>query len=66
MTITDLDLGTSDLEEMFRAPDSQVPATGQLFTGKPTYVVQRPEIRNEYKKASGSSDGARTYDTTAT
>lgn len=65
MTITDLDLSTRGLEEMFQAPDAPVPATGHLFTGSPVYVVQGPEIRNDYKKASGSSDGAKTYDTTA-
>ena len=29
-------------------------------------VVQAPDIRNDYKKCAGSSDGAKTYDTTAT
>ena len=29
-------------------------------------VVQAPDIRNDYKKCAGSSDAAKTYDTTAT
>ncbi|WP_157430047.1 hypothetical protein [Actinomadura oligospora] len=37
-----------------------------LFDGDLVLIVQGPEIRNDYKKTAGSSDGAKTYDTTAT
>lgn len=37
-----------------------------LFLGPARLVVQAPDIRNDYKKCAGSSDGAKTYDTTAT
>ena len=40
--------------------------TGGLFLGPIRLVVQAPDIRNDYKKCAGSSDGAKTYDTTAT
>jgi hypothetical protein len=36
-----------------------------LFLGPVRLVVQAPDIRNDYKKSAGSSDGAKTYDTTA-
>lgn len=36
-----------------------------LFIGKARRRVQSPAETHEYKKVSGSSDGARTYDTTA-
>jgi hypothetical protein len=39
---------------------------GGLFLGPVRLIVQAPEIRNDYKKCAGSSDGAKTYDTTAT
>ncbi len=42
------------------------PGTGGLFLGPVRLVVQAPDIRNDYKKCAGSSDGAKTYDTTAT
>ena len=42
------------------------PATGELFCGPARLIVQAPDIRNDYKKSAGSSDGAKTYDTTAT
>jgi hypothetical protein len=37
-----------------------------LFLGPVRLIVQAPDIRNDYKKCAGSSDGAKTYDTTAT
>jgi hypothetical protein len=40
--------------------------TEGLFLGPVRLVVQAPDIRNDYKKCAGSSDGAKTYDTTAT
>jgi hypothetical protein len=42
------------------------PVTGDLFRGPAHLIIQAPDIRNDYKKSAGSSDGARTYDTTAT
>ena len=42
------------------------PGTGGLFLGPVRLVVQAPDIRNDYKKAAGSSDGAKPYDPTAT
>jgi hypothetical protein len=39
---------------------------GGLFLGPVRLIVQAPDIRNDYKKCAGSSDGAKTYDTTAT
>ncbi|WP_267241721.1 hypothetical protein [Streptomyces sp. PR69] len=36
-----------------------------LFTTKAHRRVQTPAECHEYKKVSGSSDGAKTYDTTA-
>ncbi|MBA9002246.1 MULTISPECIES: hypothetical protein [Thermomonospora] len=65
MTITAPDTGRASLPEAFIAPDMQGPDVDHLFTGAPRYVVQTPPVRNDYKKASGSSDGAKTYDTTA-
>jgi len=45
------------------APDG--PDTEELFCTTTTLRVQAPGIRNDYKKCAGSSDGGRTYDTTA-
>lgn len=42
------------------------PDSGELFRGPVRLAVQAPGIRNDYKKCAGSSDGAKTYDTTAT
>lgn len=42
------------------------PGTRKLFCGPIRLIVQAPDIRNDYKKSAGSSDGAKTYDTTAT
>ncbi|MFB7496812.1 hypothetical protein ACFC09_19375 [Streptomyces sp. NPDC056161] len=38
----------------------------KLFITKVQRRVQSPAETHEYKKVSGSSDGAKTYDTTAT
>lgn len=40
--------------------------TQGLFLGPVCLIIQAPDIRNDYKKCAGSSDGAKTYDTTAT
>lgn len=40
-------------------------ASTELFISPARQVVQSPEQSHEYKKSSGSSDGAHTYDTTA-
>jgi len=37
-----------------------------LYCGPVRLVVQAPDIRNDYKKCAGSSDGAKTYDTAST
>jgi hypothetical protein len=42
------------------------PDTGCLFVSPVRLIVQAPDVRNDYKKCAGSSDGAKTYDTTAT
>jgi hypothetical protein len=42
------------------------PNPAALFLGPVRLVIQAPDIRNDYKKCAGSSDGAKTYDTTAT
>ena len=59
-----LDLGS--LLAAFEPTDWDAPDTGGLFLGPVRLVVQAPDIRNDYKKCAGSSDGAKTYDTTAT
>jgi hypothetical protein len=61
--------GPPDLEALlaaFQPGRCDIPETEELFLGPVRLVVQAPDIRNDYKKASGSSDGAKTYDTTAT
>ena len=50
----------------FEPADWDAPDTGELFRGPVRLIVQAPDIRNDYKKCAGSSDGAKTYDTTAT
>jgi hypothetical protein len=50
----------------FEPAGQEGPDTEQLFRGPALLIVQAPDIRNDYKKSAGSSDGARTYDTTAT
>lgn len=42
------------------------PENEELYCGPVRLVVQAPDIRNDYKKCAGSSDGAKTYDTTST
>jgi hypothetical protein len=46
--------------------DQDAPGTGELFCRPARLIIQAPDIRNDYKKCAGSSDGAKTYDTTAT
>lgn len=48
----------------FFPPTKTIPAT-HLFITAARMVVQSPEQSHEYKKSSGSSDAAHTYDTTA-
>lgn len=48
----------------FFPPTNTIPAPG-LFATAARVVVQSPEQSHEYKKSSGSSDAAHTYDTTA-
>jgi hypothetical protein len=58
-----------DLESLLAAFEPtgwDAPETGGLFSGPVRLVVQAPDVRNDYKKCAGSSDGAKTYDTTAT
>jgi hypothetical protein len=50
----------------FEPTGFDAPGTEGLFLGPVRLVVQAPDIRNDYKKCAGSSDGAKTYDTTAT
>ncbi|GAB2515257.1 hypothetical protein [Nocardiopsis aegyptia] len=47
----------------FMPPHSTTPAI-DLFASPARAVVQSAEQSHEYKKSSGSSDGAHTYDTT--
>ncbi|MFF1717225.1 hypothetical protein [Streptomyces sp. NPDC058268] len=47
-------------------PAKRTTCTERLFTTKANRRVQTPGECHEYKKTSGSSDGAKTYDTTAT
>lgn len=61
--------GAPDLElllDAFEPTGWDTPDTGGLFLGPVQLTVQAPGIRNDYKKCAGSSDGAKTYDTTAT
>ena len=50
----------------FEPAEHDGPDTDGLFRGGARMIVQAPDIRNDYKKCAGSSDGAKTYDTTAT
>jgi hypothetical protein len=50
----------------FESAEQDTPDIGALFRGPVRLIVQAPDIRNDYKKCAGSSDGAKTYDTTAT
>lgn len=47
-------------------PSPRARSLEKLFTAKARRRLQSPAETHEYKKVSGSSDGARTYDTTAT
>lgn len=60
------EVSVSGLLAEFEPTGTDDPGTEELFCGPICLVVQAPDIRNDYKKASGSSDGAKTYDTTAT
>ncbi|GAB3460736.1 hypothetical protein GCM10027570_45970 [Streptomonospora sediminis] len=48
----------------FIPPAAPKTPTG-IFMAPPREIVQSPEQSHEYKKTSGSSDSAHTYDTTA-
>jgi hypothetical protein len=48
----------------FQPPVKRARPFEKLFTTKAQYRVQAPAECHEYKKESGSSDGAMTYDTT--
>ncbi|MDT0451884.1 hypothetical protein V7793_04490 [Streptomyces sp. KLMMK] len=48
----------------FLPPPKRVRHAEKLFTTKVQRRVQSPAETHEYKKESGSSDGAMTYDTT--
>ncbi|MGW0708245.1 hypothetical protein ACWD4G_20200 [Streptomyces sp. NPDC002643] len=52
--------------EEFTPPPKRVRRFETLFTTKAQRRIQSPAETHEYKKVSGSSDGAKTYDTTAT
>lgn len=54
------------LLDAFEPVAREAPDSGRLFLGPVRLIVQAPDIRNDYKKSAGSSDGAKTYDTTAT
>lgn len=58
--------GLESLLAAFEPTGWDAPDTGGLFLGPVRLIVQAPDIRNDYKKCAGSSDGAKTYDTTAT
>jgi hypothetical protein len=58
--------GLGSLLAAFEPTGWDAPDTGELFVGSVRLIIQAPDIRNDYKKCSGSSDGAKTYDTTAT
>ena len=58
--------GIRSLLTALEPADQDAPDTQELFLGPARLIVQAPDIRNDYKKSAGSSDGARTYDTTAT
>jgi hypothetical protein len=56
---------TTPVPEAFQPPTDRSPSVEHLFTGVPQLIIQGPEIRNDYKKKAGSSDAAKTYDTTS-
>ncbi|MFK0296592.1 hypothetical protein ACIQU6_39825 [Streptomyces sp. NPDC090442] len=49
----------------FIPPPKRARRFERLFTTKAQRRLQSPAETHEYKKKSGSSDGAKTYDTTA-
>ncbi|GAB3170262.1 hypothetical protein GCM10027059_36390 [Myceligenerans halotolerans] len=51
--------------EMFEPPRKPDFGFEALFCSRPVRFVQSPQEAHDYKKISGSSDGAKTYDTTA-
>ncbi|MEV5829173.1 hypothetical protein AB0L25_26795 [Spirillospora sp. NPDC052242] len=57
--------GETTVPAMFRPPADETWSVEHLFAGASRHVVQTPLVRNTYKKKSGSSDGAKTYDTTS-
>lgn len=50
----------------FTPPPKRERRFDRLFMTKANRRIQSPAETHEYKKTSGSSDGAKTYDTTAT
>lgn len=44
----------------FETGEQDDPDTEELFCGPAYLIVQAPDIRNDYKKCAGSSDGAKT------
>jgi hypothetical protein len=58
--------GLGSLLAAFEAEGPDGPDIEELFRGPVRLIIQAPDIRNDYKKCAGSSDGAKTYDTTAT
>ncbi|OLT13313.1 hypothetical protein BJF79_20795 [Actinomadura sp. CNU-125] len=62
---TSLQNGEATAPAMFQPPAEETSSVEHLFAGGPRHIVQTPLVRNTYKKKSGSSDGARTYDTTS-
>ncbi len=49
----------------FLAPRRPPRSFESLFSTVPVIRIQDPAACHEYKKKAGSSDGAKTYDTTA-
>lgn len=58
--------GFRSLLAAFEPAGQEAPGAEQLFRSPVRLTVQAPDVRNDYKKSAGSSDGAKTYDTTAT
>jgi hypothetical protein len=57
---------TTSLLAAFESAGPDAHGSEGLFLSPVRLIVQAPDIRNDYKKCAGSSDGAKTYDTTAT
>ncbi len=66
MSVAAPDRTVSAVLEDFQPPAVSLPNLDALFTGDTRWIVQTPPVRNDYKKISGCSDAAHTYDTTAT